>query len=62
MAETIKDIRVVRAELQRFDAKQTDFAVRFHIAVVDTNVRAAAEGHDGITYRIFRTFGIGGFF
>ena len=40
MAVTIKDIRVVRAELQQFDAKQTDFAVRFHIAVVDANVGA----------------------
>ena len=39
MAVTIKDIRVVRAELQQFDAKQTDFAVRFHIAVVDANLR-----------------------
>jgi hypothetical protein len=46
MAVTIKDIRVVRAELQQFNAKQTDFAVRFHIAVVDANLRAASEGHD----------------
>jgi hypothetical protein len=42
----IKDIRVVRAELQQFDAKQRDFAVRFHTAVVDANLRAASEGHD----------------
>jgi hypothetical protein len=48
---TIEDIRTVRAELQKFDARQTDFAVRFHIAVVDTNLRAAAEGHDGPFFR-----------
>ena len=51
MAVTIKDIRVVRAELQQFDAKQTDFAVRFHIAVVDANLRAASEGHDDPIFR-----------
>jgi hypothetical protein len=28
------------------DAKQIDFAVRFHIAVVDASLRAALEGHD----------------
>jgi hypothetical protein len=47
----IKDIRVVRAELQQFDAKQRDFAVRFHIAVVDANLRAASEGHDDPIFR-----------
>ena len=51
MAVTIKDIQVVRAELQQFDAKQTDFAVRFHIAVVDANLRAASEGHDDPIFR-----------
>ena len=42
MAVTIEDIRVVRAELRKFDAQQTDFAVRFHTAVVDANLRAAS--------------------
>ena len=51
MPATIEDIRTIRAELQRFDAKQTDFAVRFHIAVVDANLRAASEGHDDPTFR-----------
>jgi hypothetical protein len=46
MPVTIEDIRAVRAELQKFDFRQTDFAVRFHIAVVDANLRAASEGHD----------------
>jgi hypothetical protein len=46
MLTTIEDIRTIRAELQQFDAKQTGFAVRFHIAVVDANGRAASEGHD----------------
>jgi hypothetical protein len=47
----IEDIRTVRAELQQFDAKQTDFAVRFHIAVVDASLRAASEGHDDAIFR-----------
>jgi hypothetical protein len=51
MAMTIEYVRTVRAELQKFDARQTDFVVRFHIAVADTNLRAAAEGHDGPIFR-----------
>ena len=51
MAVTIEDIRVVRAELRKFDAQQTDFAVRFHAAVVDANLRAASEGHDDPIFR-----------
>jgi hypothetical protein len=51
MLATIEDIRAVRAELQQFDVKQTDFAVRFHIAVVDANLRAASEGHDDPIFR-----------
>jgi hypothetical protein len=46
MPAIIEDIRTVRTGLRQFDAKQTDFAVRFHIAVVDANLRAALEGHD----------------
>jgi hypothetical protein len=51
MPAAIEDIRTVRAELQQFDAKQTDFAVRFHIAVVDASLRAASEGHDDAIFR-----------
>jgi hypothetical protein len=51
MAATLEDIRTVRAELQQFDAKQTDFAVRFHVAVVDANLRAASEGRDDPIFR-----------
>jgi hypothetical protein len=51
MAVTIEDIRAIRAELQQFDAQQTDFAVRFHAAVVDANLRAASEGHDDPIFR-----------
>ena len=51
MAGMIEDIRVVRAELRKFDAQQTDFAVRFHTAVVDANLRAASEGHDNPIFR-----------
>ena len=51
MPATIADIRTVRAELQQFDAKQTDFAVRFHIAVVDAILLAASEGHDDVIFR-----------
>ena len=52
MPAAIEDIRTVRAELQQFDAKQTDFAVRFHIAVVDASLRAASEGHDDAIFRL----------
>jgi hypothetical protein len=51
MPATLEDIRTVRAELQQFDAKQTDHAVRFHVAVVDANLRAASEGHDDPMFR-----------
>ena len=51
MAAIIEDIRAVRNELQQFDALQTDFAVRFHIAVLDANLRAAAEGRDDPIFR-----------
>jgi hypothetical protein len=51
MPAAIEDIRTVRAELQQFDAKQTDFAVRFHIAIVDASLRAALEGHDDPIFR-----------
>ena len=51
MPATLEDIRTIRAELQQFDAKQTDFAVRFHITVVDANLRAASEGHDDPIFR-----------
>jgi hypothetical protein len=51
MPAAIEDIRTVRTELQQFDAKQTDFAVRFHIAVVDASLRAASEGHDDAIFR-----------
>jgi hypothetical protein len=51
MPSTIEDIRIVRAELRRYDARQTDFAVRFHIAVIDTNLRAASEGHEDSIFR-----------
>jgi hypothetical protein len=51
MPAAIEDVRTVRAELQQFDAKQTDFAVRFHIAVVDASLRAASEGHDDAIFR-----------
>jgi hypothetical protein len=51
MLATLEDIRTVRAELQQFDAKQTDFAVRFHVAVVDANLRAVSEGHDDPIFR-----------
>ena len=43
MPVTIEDIRAVRAELQKSDFRQTDFAVRFHIAVVDANLRVAVN-------------------
>ena len=39
-----EEIQSVRAELQQFDAKQTDFAVRFHVALVDAKLRAALRG------------------
>jgi hypothetical protein len=52
MTAAIEDIRAVRAELQRFDARQTDFAVRFHVAVVDASLRAASEGHDDAIFRL----------
>jgi hypothetical protein len=51
MPAAIEDIRTVRAELQQFDAKQTDFAVRFHIAIVDASLCAALEGHDDPIFR-----------
>jgi hypothetical protein len=51
MPATIEDIRNVRAELQQFDARQTDLAIRFHAAVVDANLRAASEGHDDPIFR-----------
>src|SRR3984885_4094629 len=51
MAGTIEDIRVVRAELRKFDAQQTEFAGRFHAPVVDANLRAASEGHDNPIFR-----------
>ena len=50
MPATLEDICTVRAELQQFDAKQTDFAVRFHVAVVDANLRAS-EGRDDPMFR-----------
>jgi hypothetical protein len=31
-------IHAVRADLQQFDAKRTDSAVRFHVALVDTEL------------------------
>ena len=49
MAAIIEDILNVRNQLQQFDALQTDFAVRFHIAVLDANLRAAAEGRVAMT-------------
>jgi hypothetical protein len=42
----VAEIYAVRTALRRFDSRQTDFAVRFHIAVVDVNLRAASEGRD----------------
>jgi hypothetical protein len=39
-----EEIQSVRAELQQFDAKQIDFAIRFHVAVVDAKLRAALDG------------------
>jgi len=39
-----EEIQSVRAELQQFDAKQTDFAVRFHVALVDAKLRAVLRG------------------
>lgn len=51
MPAALEDICTVRAELQQFDAKQTDFAVRFHVAVVDANLRAASEGRDDPMFR-----------
>src|ERR1700738_1171485 len=51
MPATLEDIRPIRAELQQFDAKQTDHAVRFHVAVVDANLRAASEGRDDPMFR-----------
>ena|ERR1700730_13356747 len=51
MPATLEDIRTIRAELQQFDAKHTDHAVRFHVAVVDANLRAASEGHDDPMFR-----------
>jgi hypothetical protein len=47
----IADIDAVRTALRRFDAKQTDFAVRFHVSIVDANLRAASEGHDDQAFR-----------
>ena len=45
------EIDAVRTALRQFDCKQTDFAVRFHVAIVDANLRAASEGHDDPIFR-----------
>lgn len=44
--ELVAKIEAVRTVLRRFDYKRTDLSVRFHIAVVDANLRAASEGRD----------------
>ena len=44
--ELVAEIDAIRSALRRFDYQQTDFAVRFHIAVVDANLQAASEGRD----------------
>ena len=36
----------MRASLRQFVSKQTNSAVRFHIAAVDACLRAASEGRD----------------
>ena len=45
------EMDAVRTALRQFDCKQTDFAVRFHVAIVDANLRAASEGHDDPIFR-----------
>lgn len=44
--QLLAEIEAVRTALRQFNSKQTDFAMRFHAAVVDANLRAASQGHD----------------
>jgi hypothetical protein len=48
LSVTIKDLR---AELQKFDSRQIDLAIRFHVAVVDAKLGAASEGQDDPMFR-----------
>jgi len=48
---TSKEISAVRGELRRFQNQQSDAAVQFHCIAIDTNLAAALDGQNDVSFR-----------